>query len=169
MRRVYIPFNLVCLFARTRKNVCKQKEGGEEKRRRKHTLDTKPTTRHVHDDKHNFLAWDCCGCWGWGTVNKTYFSIVFLILHVCRASLTPHSTAATNSLLETTRLRPHTLRIATNWSLRLFCTADGKGLKVALVSADIARVRRHVGLLWSRDALKAEVGEPARVVAGVNR
>lgn len=36
---------------------------------------------------------------------------------------------------------------------------DGKGLKVAPVSADTAHVRRHVGLFWSCDALETEVGK----------
>lgn len=36
-RSVYLPFNLVCLFARTRKNVCKQRDK-ERKRGSKHTL-----------------------------------------------------------------------------------------------------------------------------------
>lgn len=40
-RYVYIPFNLVCLFARTRKNVCKQR--GEKKRGGKYSLDYKET------------------------------------------------------------------------------------------------------------------------------
>lgn len=43
-RSEYIPFNLVCLFARTRKNVCKRREK-ERKRGNKDTLEDAGSAR----------------------------------------------------------------------------------------------------------------------------
>ena len=37
------------------------------------------------------------------------------------------------------------------------------------MSAGTSLHRRHVGLLWSRDALETEVGETPRVVSAVGR
>lgn len=54
-RSVHLPFNLVCLFARTRKNVCKQREK-ERKRGSKHTLD---------DTGSVYCAPKCGGGSGW--------------------------------------------------------------------------------------------------------
>lgn len=81
--------------------LVKMSAGRGERRGRKSTLDIKETLLNSYTYKYYFSKWDYFGCWrliccwNWGTVfNKTYFSLVFHLLHDCQPPATAPSTAA---------------------------------------------------------------------------
>ena len=97
-------------------------------------------------------------CWDWGTVNNKNL-LLSCFPHPPLLSGFTHSCFYNrhNSRLKTTRVCLQTMYITANITRCLYFNADGKGLKVAPVSANTTHARRHVGLFWSCDPLESEM------------